>query len=98
MKIQVKASRCELGGRHIYPTNVTFTHFPRRVSKCRFGGKNKSPTNFTSTCFPRGVCRCEVGRRIINPAKPTSTYFASQFEKSERCKFGDKRYGNNFFR
>jgi hypothetical protein len=64
MKIKVKASRCEVGGRIIYPTNFTSTDFPIRVSRYRFGGKSNSPTNFTSTGFPKRVSKCEVGRNI----------------------------------
>ncbi len=39
MEIQLKASRCEVGGRMIYPANFTSTCFPRRVSRCWFGGE-----------------------------------------------------------
>ncbi len=87
MKIQVKASRCEVGRRIIYPAKPTSTCFPIRMSRCRFGGKNNFPANPTSTCFPRRVSRCRFGGKSNSPAKPTSTRFSRRVGS---CRFGRK--------
>ena len=42
MKILIKATRCKVGGRTIYPAKLTSTHsycfFPISESRCMFGG------------------------------------------------------------
>jgi hypothetical protein len=66
MKICIKASRCEVGGRNLYPAKLTSTHsyyfFPISVSRCRFGGKTNFHPKPTSThsyaCFLLSVSRC----------------------------------------
>ncbi len=43
IKIWIKASRCKVGGRTVYPAKPTSTHyycfFPICVSRCMFGGE-----------------------------------------------------------
>ncbi len=83
MKIWIKASRWEVGGRNIYSVKPTSTHsycfFPISVSRCRFG-----------RIF---FCRCEVGGRNIYPAKPTSTHSYCFFPITvSRCRFGGKNF------
>jgi hypothetical protein len=46
-----KMSRCEVGGRIIFPAKPTCAHSSWKTSRCEVAGINNSPANLTSTCF-----------------------------------------------
>ncbi len=96
IKIQVNASRCEVGGRIIYPANFTSTRFPRRMSRCRFGGKIILPPTSHLLVFQEEWVDVKLAETLFIPPNIHLPVLHHNLLRVSRCKFEGARYGNCF--